>query len=430
MDDTYTARRRIIAHGFKHGDMHEFLLTDQGTALLTIYNPIQMDLSPIGGPEDGYALDGVFQEIDIESGEILFQWNAAAHIPASASRRDFKGCSDDPHKAFAGCGNTREAAFDYYHINSVQKDPLGNYLVSGRHTSSLTYIDGQSGEVLWHMGGPLNQFKYLPDGTERLFTWQHDARLHNDSTITVLDNNAINNRGPHKESRALRLQFDAAEKTVSVQQAFLHPQERMSYSQGNVQVLEDSGNVQVGWGNCAALTEFAHDGEMLCDARFAPATFFPLQPLSSYRAYRSTWVGKPKTSPSAVVYKGRIYVSWNGATEVTSWRVEGSFDGDQFSNALEVPRLDFETKISESFGHYKSVRIAALDKDGHVLGTSDSLVPPHWLGRLFALASPAPAAASIVAGSAICVYIVSACLRRRRNIKHLEMGYKPVDTID
>ncbi|KAJ3489459.1 hypothetical protein NLG97_g5988 [Lecanicillium saksenae] len=138
MDDTYTIRHNISAPGFKYGDMHEFELTSNGTALLTIYDPTPADLSEVGGAAKGYILDGIFQEIDIATGKVIFQWKASDHIPLKTSRKPMKGCSDDPKKAFLGCGNSADAAFDYYHINSVQKDPKGNYLISGRHTSSLT----------------------------------------------------------------------------------------------------------------------------------------------------------------------------------------------------------------------------------------------------------------------------------------------------
>jgi hypothetical protein len=39
-----------------------------------------MDLSPYGGPEDGLVMDGVAQEIDIESGEVLFEWRSLDHV--------------------------------------------------------------------------------------------------------------------------------------------------------------------------------------------------------------------------------------------------------------------------------------------------------------------------------------------------------------
>lgn len=43
--------------------MHEFQITTDNTALITIYEPIVTDLSSIGGPSEGYLLDSIFQEI-------------------------------------------------------------------------------------------------------------------------------------------------------------------------------------------------------------------------------------------------------------------------------------------------------------------------------------------------------------------------------
>ncbi len=54
-------------------------------------------------------------------------------------------------------------------------------------------------------------------------------------------------------------------------------------------------------------------------------------------------------------------MSWNGATEVSTWRVEGSLDGDRFAKVLDAPKTGFETQIDEMLGKYKSVRVVALD---------------------------------------------------------------------
>ena len=430
MDNTYTIQHEISAPGFKFGDMHEFQITGNDTALLTVYNPTPMDLSSIGGSKDGYILDGIFQEIDVESNTVLFQWNSSSHIPLDASDKSFKGCSNDPKKAFLGCGNAEESAFDYYHINSVQKDSFGNYLVSGRHTSSLTYIDGQSGQVIWHMGGRLNEFQYLPKGTENLFSWQHHARIYNNSIITLLDNNAVSYNDARTESRALRLEVDLESKTASVQQIFKHPKKPMAFSQGNAQLLEDSGNLLVGWGNCAAFTEFSPEGDVLCDARFAPAAFFSFQPLSSYRAFHGTWVGKPKDTPNLVATKGKLFVSWNGATEVSTWRVEGSLDGDRFAKVLDVPKTGFETQIDEMLGKYKSVRVVALDKAGDVLGSSNETPSPYLVGGLYVLETLLISIVGIFAASCICLYIGYRWLRNRKRSWHVEKGYKPLETIE
>ena len=49
----------------EHGDLHEFLLTSRGTALITIYSDVPADLTSVGGPANGQLTEGVIQEIDV-----------------------------------------------------------------------------------------------------------------------------------------------------------------------------------------------------------------------------------------------------------------------------------------------------------------------------------------------------------------------------
>ena len=52
-DTGYRTVRRVQAAGGLRGDLHEFLLTPRGTALLTSYVVREADLSSVGGPERG-----------------------------------------------------------------------------------------------------------------------------------------------------------------------------------------------------------------------------------------------------------------------------------------------------------------------------------------------------------------------------------------
>ena len=60
---------------------------------------------------------------------------------------------------------------------SVDKDDLGNYLVSGGNTHSLLYIAGNNGSVLWRLGGKQSSFK----GNGTGFSGQHGARFVGDA---------------------------------------------------------------------------------------------------------------------------------------------------------------------------------------------------------------------------------------------------------
>lgn len=110
-DDHYNPAYRVVPQGTREKvDMHECEVTDKNTVLITIYEIVQWDLREFGGPVDGKLMDSIFQEIDISTGNLLFLWRATDHIPLSDSMFDYKEHVKDPNKAW-----------DYYHVNSVQK---------------------------------------------------------------------------------------------------------------------------------------------------------------------------------------------------------------------------------------------------------------------------------------------------------------------
>ena len=62
-------------------DEHEFLITPSNTALILADGVTTANLTSIGGPADQQVDANVVQEIDIKTGKVLFQWNAADHVP-------------------------------------------------------------------------------------------------------------------------------------------------------------------------------------------------------------------------------------------------------------------------------------------------------------------------------------------------------------
>ena len=80
-------------------------------------------------------------------------------------------------KSSRGDHGTQPNPFDFFHINSVEKDELGNYLVSARNVHAVYYIDGRTKDIIWTLGGKGNDFRDLSDGHALNFAWQHDARF-------------------------------------------------------------------------------------------------------------------------------------------------------------------------------------------------------------------------------------------------------------
>ena len=67
--------------------------------------------------------------------------------------------------------------------------------------------------------------------------------------------------------------------------------------------------------------------------------------------------------------KTTVYASWNGATEVASWRVRGGNGDGALATVGEAPKDGFETAVEVPDGPTR-FEVQALDAAGKVLGTS------------------------------------------------------------
>jgi Arylsulfotransferase (ASST) len=359
MDNTYNPIATVTAGNGLPGDVHEFLITTRNTALITIYQPRPWDISAVGGPKEGKIFDGVVQEVDIATGQVLFEWHSSDEIDPSESYTK-------PPSAAKGA---KAAPMDYFHINSIEEEPDGNLLVSGRNTHAIYEIDRQTGKVLWRLGGKKSDFTM---GRGTAFAWQHDARRQPDGTLTLFDNAA----DPKTEeySRVLVLDVDPETKKATLVRSYAHPKRLSAGSQGNAQFLPD-GHVFVGWGAQPYFTEFTKDGTVLLAGEFGSGAG-----ADSYRVYRFEWSGRPGGRPDALVTRdesGKLTVSasWNGATEIRRWQVLAGRDANHLQLVKTVPKGGFETPIVvETEQPFVGVR--ALDDRESILGSSRAVVVP------------------------------------------------------
>lgn len=339
-DTSYTEITRVRGGNGYVADLHEFLITERDTALLICYGTQQGD--------EPYFY-GVVQEIDIATGEVVFQWRSDEHIPVSDSHKATPPPPGEP--------------YDYFHLNSISEDADGTLILSARNTWALYKIDRASGDVLWTMGGRSSDFA-LPERAR--FAWQHHAVPRPDGTLTLFDNQAAPANAD--ESRGLVLRLDEQTRTVGVVAEYRHPGTPiLAGALGSFQVL-GGDRVLVGFCQPAVFTEYTTDGEVLFDARLAGAD------TKTYRVFKSDWTGRPTDDPAVAIEADeadgdatRVAVSWNGATEVDRWRVLAGDRPDALSRATEAPRKGFETTIRVP-GAPRHVAVEALDAEGTVLG--------------------------------------------------------------
>jgi hypothetical protein len=130
---------------------------------------------------------------------------------------------------------------------------------------------------------------------------------------------------------------------------------------GNAQLV-GNGNMIVGWGSEPFITEFAPDGRVLLDIELPKGGM-------NYCAFRMPWTGVPTTKPSVAVRGRWVYVSWNGATEVRSWRLDAGRSARSLETAGLTLKDGFETRLPRPPGT-KVFVVTALDGSGKPLGRS------------------------------------------------------------
>jgi hypothetical protein len=350
VDTSYQELARIRTPG-GGADLHEFLVTPQGTALYFVDKSVDPP-SGTASPAPTHVLDCAVVEIDLATGRRLFEWHTVDHIAVDETYIDPPGDGD--------------GAYDYVHGNSIDVDTDGSLLISARNTSAVYKVDRTTGDIVWRLGGRKSDFA-MGDGAT--FGWQHDVRRRADGTLTIFDD-----RQPPDLGRAIVLTLDETAMTASLVRSYQRPEGLQITSQGNMQLLPN-GNVLVGWGSQPVLTEFAADGTVLFEASLPAGK-------QSYRDVRVVWTGQPDYPPVLVLdpvvkvapsqHRINAYVSWNGATGVQSWRLLAGATAGHLAAVAETPRTGFETVISEVVDAASAafVAVAALDAAGGVLGTS------------------------------------------------------------
>ena len=240
--------------------------------------------------------------------------------------------------------------------------PDGDLLVSGRELWAGVVLDRTTGRLQARIGGKKSTYRMVGSAQ---FAWQHDIHMPSPGVVRIFDNEAAPR--VRSASRALFLKLDDAAKTATVTRAQVHkPNTLLAGTQGNVQGLDDAGNIFVGWGSQGYFTQFTPDGKTVFDARIARGQ-------DTYRAYRFPWVGTPAAQPSVASTSGgqNVYASWNGATQVARWQVLAGATAESLAPASSAPRTGFETRIRTDGAAF--VAVQALDAAGAVLGTSKAI---------------------------------------------------------
>ncbi|PSR93982.1 ASST-domain-containing protein, partial [Coniella lustricola] len=307
-------------------DAHEALITTDNTLLVTVYNTTQADLTSVGWGSAGWILDSMVFELDIATSEVLWSWSAADHedqIPFAASHEPIV---EIPHFA--------STAWDYFHINAIAEYSEG-YLISSRTLWNVYYVEKSTGNVVWYYNGGDGGNFTLPVGFEaeentgtQLFKYQHDPRVLSTSStglvLTLFDNNNFEYGDllTPNNSYGLEISLNTETWTSTLNQLLYDEANPVhTIAEGDRQTLASTGGVFIGYGFQPYAKEFDASGNVVWSANWGSLGD------GAYRARKYTFEGTPTTLPKIAAEADgseyTVYVSWNGATEVTEWELVG-----------------------------------------------------------------------------------------------------------
>ncbi len=387
MDDTFTTITSVKSGGgLANFDEHEFNVVDDGrNVLMTLYNPEHYDLIDWDVTTgQGWIMNCCFQKLELGTNRLLFEWCALDH--AAITETTVAPSSTE----VSGTGLSPTLPWDWFHINAVDQNVDGDYLVSARHVSTIYKISGLDGHVVWRLGGKMSDFAF-PAGLN--FSFQHDARWREENATTTIlslfDNGSNGYNQTSRYSRGIVLKLDHTDNTVTLLRSYVAPLKLLSASQGNMQLLGansdwSTANSFLGWGNNAYISEYTNDGTMVMQGHFATTGSM------NYRAFKYNITTNPTDAPALYTYAhnesaGTVYyMSWNGATQVDQWRMYGANDRNGPWSVIDtVHRNGFETAFTTPTFHAWAMA-ESIDGDGNPLKNSTKPTRTFVPGRVLA----------------------------------------------
>ena len=243
-------------------DYHDIRLLENGGYILQCYDSIWVNLEL---PTPQLIRDIlVIQEFDNQDNLIL-EWNAMEHL----SIYDYPDI------------NLLLPEITFMHGNSIEVDHDNNLLLSNRTSNEIIKIDRITGEIIWIMGGPLNEFAFINDPLGG-FNKQHDVRRIENGNITLFDNGTQHSP---MISRAVEYEIDESNKTATLIWEYAHPDSIVAMSMGSVQRLPNQ-NTLINWGFFFE-TNIMNAGTIVMEVDYDKNTVFELTYPTGYYTYRA-----------------------------------------------------------------------------------------------------------------------------------------------
>lgn len=269
-------------NGYK-ADYHDIQLLQNGGYILQAYDSISVNMSEIvsGGNPNAIVIYLIIQEFD-QNKNLIFEWNAWEHLNIAD---------------YTNLDLTR-LRLTWMHGNSIEVDQDLHLLVSNRRSSEILKIDRNTGDVLWYLGGPNNDFTINNDSFNG-FNKQHDVRRLSNGNILLFDNG---NEHQPPISRVVEYSVNEINKSINLVWEFYHPEQLLGLAMGSAQRLPNQ-NTLINWGivnnNGAIITEVDYDKNIVLEIRY------PLG-VRCYKVRKEDWFFSTNLIPGDTNHDDRI----------------------------------------------------------------------------------------------------------------------------
>ena len=307
LDNNYNAKESIVAGNGYNADAHDFQMLPNGHVLLQSYYRTQMDISKyvVGAYPNALVAGAVIQELDAER-NVIFQWRSWDHFTVQS----YYGALLNQNPAMG-----KRPVIDAFHFNTVVMDTDGNLLVSN-FGMDVWKINRQTGNVMWRLGGPGNQFSFVGETPQQAlphFSGHSVSRLENGNIMIYCNADQAATRS----SAVYEYQLNEVTKVATRVWSYTPATPCYAWHYGSAQRLSN-GNTFIGWGGgnvmpgvggvvdreVPACTEVKPDGTVVFEMKFNDVR------VASYRAYRMPYppATKAKTDIQTSLTTGGPYV--------------------------------------------------------------------------------------------------------------------------
>lgn len=244
-------------------DYHDIQYTDTGGYILQAYGKQEIDLPQTEEIDTANVL--ILQEFD-QNHNLIMEWRNFDHM-------DIQDYVDNL--------NLNSPYRNWMHGNSIEIDDDQNIIISNRAMSEIIKFNRISGDIIWRLGGPMNDFTFINDsfnGPNR----QHDARRLPNGNIMIFDNG--DTRLPPL-TRIVEYEIDEQQLLATLVWEYSHPEGYVSLSQGCAQRLEN-GNTLISWGGVSGhgqiITEVDYSGNRVLEFEYPNGSH-------SYKVRKNNW---------------------------------------------------------------------------------------------------------------------------------------------